>query len=47
LDKSRYVMQTTAQQPSGLLKPLLWIAGAFFATGFLGYLAIGLNSLPG
>ena len=47
LDKSRYVMQTTAQQPSGLLKPLLWIAGTFFATGFLGYLAIGLNSLPG
>ena len=47
LDKSRYVMQTTTQQPSGLIKPLLWIAGAFFATGFLGYLAIGLNSLPG
>ena len=47
LDKSRYVMQTTAQQPTGVLKPLLWIAGAFFATGFLGYLAIGLNSLPG
>lgn len=47
LDKSRYVMQTTAQQPSGFIKPLLWIAGAFFATGFLGYLAIGLNSLPG
>lgn len=47
LDKSRYVMQTTAQQPSGMLKPLLWIAGAFFATGFLGCLAVGLNSLPG
>lgn len=47
LDKSRYVMQTTAHQPSGLLKLLLWISGAFFATGFLGYLAIGLNSLPG
>ena len=40
-------MQTTAQQPAGLLKPLLWIAGVFFATGFLGYLAIGLNTLPG
>ena len=47
LDKSRYVMQTTAHEPSGFIKPLLWIAGAFFATGFLGYLAIGLNSLPG
>lgn len=40
-------MQTTAHQPTGVLRPLLWIAGAFFATGFLGYLAIGLNSLPG
>ena len=40
-------MQTTAQQPSGFIKPLLWIAGGFFATGFLGYLAIGLNTLPG
>lgn len=39
-------MQTATQTPS-LLKPVLWIAGAFFATGFLGYLALGLNSLPG
>ena len=37
----------TADHLSSVLKPMLWIAGAFFATGFLGYLALGLNSLPG
>lgn len=37
----------TATPASGLMKAFLWIAGAAFATGFLGYLAIGVNSLPG
>lgn len=35
-----------ASPSRSLLKPLLWIAGAFFATGFLGCLAIGLNNPP-
>lgn len=37
----------TATQTFGLLKTVLWIAGGAFATGFLGYIAIGMNSLPG
>ena len=37
----------TADHASSLIKPMLWIAGLFFSTGFLGYLAIGLGSLPG
>lgn len=40
-------MQTTAHPSSGALKLLLWIAGACFAAGFLGYLMVGLNTLPG
>jgi hypothetical protein len=36
----------TADPTRSILKPLLWIAGAFFATGFLGCLAFGLNSPP-
>jgi hypothetical protein len=30
-----------------LLRPLLWIAGLAFATGFCGYLAIGLSVAGG
>ncbi|HYE44680.1 MAG TPA: hypothetical protein VEA44_02795 [Caulobacter sp.] len=37
----------TADHSSSVLKPMLWIAGTFFATGFLGYLAFGLSALPG
>jgi hypothetical protein len=44
--ESRTIMQT-ATQTFGLLKAVLWIAGGAFATGFLGYIAIGMNSLPG
>jgi hypothetical protein len=39
-------MQTAANPVSPALT-LLWIAGAAFAAGFLGYLAVGLNGLPG
>jgi len=37
----------TAEHSRDLLIPLLWVAGVSFATGFLGYLALGLNGLPG
>lgn len=36
---------TTADQVSDLLVPALWIAGVAFSTGFLGYLAFGLNAI--
>jgi hypothetical protein len=37
----------TAEHTSELLIPLMWIAGASFLAGFLGYLTLGLNSLGG
>lgn len=38
-------MKTQTQTPLDMIRPVLWMAAAAFATGFGGYLMLGLKAV--